>query len=63
MESKRKAKHYREGFGEWVELTCDGMFKKEKIKGKELKRAYSKKIRREMKELIKDECKSSEKTT
>lgn len=46
MESKRKAKHYREGFSEWVDLTCDGMFKKERIKGKDLKRSYSKKLRR-----------------
>lgn len=45
MESKRKVKHFREGFGEWIDLTSDGKFE-ERIKGKALKRSYSKKLRR-----------------
>lgn len=28
--NKQKAKHFREGFGEWVRITSDGQFK-EKI--------------------------------
>ena len=43
--SRQKAKHFGEGFGEWVRVTGDGQFK-EKFDGWEKRRSY-KKLRRE----------------
>ena len=40
-----KAKHFREGFGEWVRITSDGQFKEKFDKWE--KRRSSKKLRRE----------------
>ena len=42
--SKQKAKHFREGFGEWVRITSDGQFKEKFDKWE--KRRSSKKLRR-----------------
>lgn len=49
MRSKLKLKHkFKGNFGEWVDLTCDCMFKYPRIKG-DVKRVYRKKLRLRMK--------------